>query len=87
MAEKIEKQNYLKENILQAGYDAALFGLFMAEQRDDGTDINNWTYDELVTLVKEFKDLQDSSTKNEPGDKQPKGDSSKDASSKKGKCA
>ena len=49
------KQTYLKENIIQAGYDAEAFTKFMADQRPNGTDIEVWTYEDLIDMVQEFK--------------------------------
>lgn len=45
---------YLKENIIDAGYDANAFGMFMASQKVNGTDINNWSLSELEELVLHF---------------------------------
>ena len=49
------KQTYLKENIIQAGYDAEAFVKFMADQRPNGENIEVWTYEDLIDVVQEFK--------------------------------
>lgn len=60
MSDKARKQLYLKENIISAGYDAMAFGQFMASQRENGTDINMWDFEELEELVDHFKQSQSS---------------------------
>lgn len=52
---KLQKQMYLKEHILTAGYDPNEFGQFMFSQRENGTDIDSWTFEELKTLVDTFQ--------------------------------
>jgi hypothetical protein len=52
-AERVAKQNYLREEVVEAGYDPGLFldycnGL-------NGTDVDNWTFDGLRDCVKEFR--------------------------------
>lgn len=48
------KQNYLIENIIQTGYDAEAFSQYMAEKKPNGTDIEVWTYEELIGVVDDF---------------------------------
>lgn len=67
MSDKARKQLYLKENIINAGYDAMAFGQFMASQRENGTDINMWNFAELEELVDHFKQLQSSNLEH-PGE-------------------
>ena len=50
-----EKQNYLKENILEKGYEAEEFADFLSIKKgQDEIDLDNWTMDELKNLVNEF---------------------------------
>jgi len=50
-----KKQSFLKENILEAGYDPQSFADFMENERDDGCNIDNWTLDELYSIISKFK--------------------------------
>ena len=53
-----EKQNYLRENILDKGYDTNDFTIFLkAKKGEDGEDVSNWTMPELEQVVKEFISL------------------------------
>ena len=50
-----EKQNYLRENILEKGYDVNEFVSFLKSKKgDEGADIENWSMEDLVEVVKEF---------------------------------
>ena len=50
-----EKQNYLRENILDKGYEAENFVSFLIEKKgDEGVDLNNWSLNELKLLVQEY---------------------------------
>lgn len=53
--DKQKKQNYLIENIIKQGYDKQLFAEYMAESKDNGNDIDNWTLIEIMDMVEEFK--------------------------------
>lgn len=49
------KQTYLRENILEKGYDAEEFmKLLQTKKGDSGLDLINWTMNELKDAVKEF---------------------------------
>ncbi|EAS01365.2 PX-SNX-like domain protein (macronuclear) [Tetrahymena thermophila SB210] len=50
------KQNYLYDEIIGQGFDAEVFMNYMAEAKEDGTNIERWTMAELVNIVSEFKD-------------------------------
>ena len=53
-----EKQNYLRQNILDAGFDTDLFAKFLKDKKGDaGVDINNWSLPELNRVVQEFISL------------------------------
>lgn len=50
-----QKQNYLRMNILERGYDAEQFMNFLQSKKGDlGLDLNNWTINELILAVQEF---------------------------------
>ena len=53
------KQKYLVGQIIDQGYDASEFTEFIGKKKADGTDIDNWTYDELIAEVQEFKNMKD----------------------------
>mmetsp|Transcript_18497 Transcript_18497/g.33372 ORF Transcript_18497/g.33372 Transcript_18497/m.33372 type:complete len:212 (-) Transcript_18497:1975-2610(-) len=54
-AERKAKQNYLREEVVEAGYSPELFVAYCESQR--GADVNLWTFDELHNCVAEFKKL------------------------------
>lgn len=41
------KQNYLREEIIDKKYDPEAFIGYMGEQRENGADINIWSYADL----------------------------------------
>ena len=50
-----EKQNFLRETILEKGYDTNSFVQFLIDKKgDDGADVTNWTMKDLKIVVKEF---------------------------------
>ena len=50
-----EKQNYLRVNIMDAGYDANAFVEFlMGKKGEDGADVGNWSLPDLKNVVQEF---------------------------------
>ena len=50
-----EKQNYLRQNILDKGYDGNSFAEFLIQKRgEDGADISNWSINDLKDVVDEF---------------------------------
>ena len=50
-----EKQAYLRENVLEKGYDADEFMSFLKSKKgENGLDLNNWTLNELKNSVKFF---------------------------------
>ena len=54
-----EKQEYLRENILEKGYDANLFANYLiAKKGDDGADISSWSMEDLREVVQEFIEKQ-----------------------------
>ena len=54
-----EKQNFLRENILNKGYDANKFVEFLIGKKgEDGADIGNWSMRDLQLVVNEFISMQ-----------------------------
>ena len=52
------KQNYLRNAILNKGYDAQDFFNFLIQKKgDEGGDLNNWNFIELENVVKEFQSI------------------------------
>ena len=50
-----EKQTFLRENILEKGYDAEDFmKLLQNKKGEQGLDLESWSMDELRSAVKEF---------------------------------
>lgn len=52
-AERVAKQDYLREEIVEGGYDTALFVEYCEGLR--GTDVDLWQFDELKGCVEAFK--------------------------------
>ena len=58
------KQSYLRKEILEKNYDANLFLEFLITKKGEiASDINNWTLEELKSVVSEFKRNQKESQK------------------------
>ena len=63
MAEEIdretqEKQNYLRQNIMDAGYDTNAFVEFLIGKKGEaGADVANWSLPDLKNVVQEFINL------------------------------
>ena len=56
--EQEKKQNYLRENILEKGYDANIFINFLKSKKgEEGADISNWSFPDLQEVVREFTSL------------------------------
>ena len=54
-----EKQNFLRENILDKGYDTNMFVEFlMGKKGEEGADVGNWSMKDLQLVVKEFISMQ-----------------------------
>lgn len=50
-----EKQAYLKKEIIDGDYDADKFAAFLNSKKKNGSDINNWRFNDLETIVELFK--------------------------------
>jgi len=65
-----EKQNFLRENILDQGYDVNMFVEFLIGKKgEDGADVGNWSMRELQLVVNEFISMQ-SNDNNPPQEQQ-----------------
>jgi hypothetical protein len=52
------KQDYLREQILNQGYDQYAFANFMNEKKPgQGLEVRLYTWDELYQYVEEFKNI------------------------------
>ena len=50
-----QKQSFLRENILDKGYNADDFmNLLDSKKGESGLDLNNWSMDELSSVIQEF---------------------------------
>jgi hypothetical protein len=53
-----KKQSLLQKEIIDKSFDKTAFINFCISKKDNGDDLNNWTYDELSEIVKEFVSSQ-----------------------------
>ena len=53
-----EKQNFLVKEIIEQNYSPEKFSDYMANLKEDGTDLNNWTLEELQQVVISFKNKE-----------------------------
>ena len=53
--ERKKKQAYLIKNIIEEAYDPEAFTEFLHQERHEGENIDNWTIEELETMVVLFK--------------------------------
>ena len=53
-----QKQNLLKEEILDKQYDQEKFIQFCVSKKSGGDDLSQWTYSELQEIIEEFKKAQ-----------------------------
>ena len=61
-----EKQNYLRENILEKGYDGNDFVNFLIEKKGEGgADVANWSLHDLKQVVKEFIKINEGDEENQ----------------------
>ena len=61
-----EKQTYLRENILNKGYNAEEFMSYLnIKKGEKGLDLGNWTMEELESTVAEFIEIKNKSQKKE----------------------
>ena len=66
------KQSFLRKEILEKNYDANVFLEFLITKKGEiASDINNWTIEELHTVVSEFKNSQNENQKENISTNQP----------------
>ena len=53
--ERIEKQLYLKEQIVNKGYSKEKFAFFVNKVKDSEGNIDVWSFDELKFIVSQFQ--------------------------------
>ena len=46
--EKEEKQNYLIKEIMDKNYDTEKFTDYISKLKENGDNVDNWTFDELI---------------------------------------
>ena len=63
------KQELLKSEIVAKNYDGNKFLQFCLNKKENGDDMNNWTYDELKQCVEDFIESQKPKTKDNPEEK------------------
>ena len=62
-----EKQGFLRETILDKGYDVNQFIQFLTDKKgEEGADVSNWSMHDLQTVVKEFIKLNGGGEEEEP---------------------
>jgi hypothetical protein len=52
---RASKQTFLREEILEKGYEIELFQSYMETQKEDGLNIDCWSLEELRQVTVEFK--------------------------------
>ena len=76
-----EKQNFLREKILDKGYDTSQFVQFLtAKKGEDGADVANWTMEDLIQVVNEFIKLNGGEVEEDVKKPEPKKESKKKVS-------
>ena len=68
-----EKQNFLREKILEKGYDVNEFVQFLTEKKgEEGADVANWSMEDLKLVVNEFVKLHGAQVEEEVKKPEPK---------------
>ena len=65
------KQSLLQSEIIEKNLDKGSFINFCLSKKENGDDLNNWTYAELQEIVREFVESQN--IQNPPQEQNPKG--------------
>ena len=50
-----QKQEFLRQNVIEDDYDPDEFFEFINKEKKDGANVDNWSLDELETIVLIFK--------------------------------
>jgi len=61
-----KKQEYLKKEIVDQKYDQDKFINYILSKKVNGDDLNNWNFDELTKLIKEYKSEIDNVNNSNP---------------------
>lgn len=61
-----QKQNYLRTEILEKGYDTSKFVVYLSSQKVNGQDIDNWTFHDLKNAVTSYLVLNPKPDKEQP---------------------
>lgn len=70
-----EKQEYLRENILEKGYDANTFADFLVSKRgEEAADLGTWSMIDLMEVVQEFLEKHKADPKKNEENKSDKSD-------------
>lgn len=62
--ERSKKQLYLKNEILMKGYTGENFAEFLNSRKEEGDNVDNWLFEELIIEVDEFKKQENEKLKN-----------------------
>jgi len=55
---KAEKQKYLRENVMERGFDIEKFVSYLQDLKENGENIDNWALDELKEVVEKYVQAQ-----------------------------
>jgi len=67
------KQQYLLSEIIEGGYDPEKFAEYMQREREDGEDVNNWSFGSLQDAVEKFKTRESNKAEDAVGTDEEKG--------------
>ena len=56
---RTQKQSYLRTHVLEQGFSAEEFAEFLASEKEEGANVDNWSIHEIETLVDLFKRSHD----------------------------
>ena len=52
---RIMKQQFLTDQVINAGYDPTEFAQFLEYKMEGGTNVDNWEFQALMSVVDEFQ--------------------------------
>ena len=52
--ERVRKQKYVQEEIINAGYEPKEFFEYLADRRSQGSDLDVWDFEELLRIGEDF---------------------------------
>jgi hypothetical protein len=62
---KIEKQEFLRKQIIDKGFDSSKFIKFLEENKEKQSELDKWTMDDLKAAIKKFKAKEEDNTDND----------------------